>query len=66
MILGKEELHELGFDIPKGCKVMSQHALMLNKMEEELPSTSDIAKADDIQLQEITENAARSMDYTVG
>ena len=27
----------------------------------ELPSTSDVAKAGDIELQEITENAARSM-----
>ena len=31
-------------------------------MEEELPSASDVAKADDIQLQEIMENAARSME----
>ena len=34
---------------------------MLNKAKEELPSMSDIAKADDIELQEITENASRSM-----
>ena len=35
---------------------------MLNKVEEELPSMSDIAKADDIELQEITENAAKSTE----
>ena len=34
---------------------------MLNRVEEELPSTSDLAKADDIELQEIKENAAKSM-----
>ena len=31
-------------------------------MKEELPSMSDIAKADDIELQEITENAVRSTE----
>ena len=35
---------------------------MLNKVEEELPSASDVAKTDDIQLQEITENASRSIE----
>ena len=34
-------------------------------MEEELPSMSDITKADDIELQEITENAARSTDNLI-
>ena len=31
-------------------------------MEEDLPSTSDVTKADDMELQEITENTARSME----
>ena len=35
---------------------------MLNKVKEELPSASDVDKADDIDLQEITENALRSME----
>ena len=35
---------------------------MLNRVKEELPSTSDIAKADDIELQEIMENASKSME----
>ena len=30
---------------------------MLNKAEEEMPSTSDVAKVDDIELQETTENS---------
>ena len=29
-------------------------------MEEELPSTSDVAKADEVELQEIMKNASRS------
>ena len=31
-------------------------------MKEELPSASDVAKADDIELQEITENASKSTE----
>ena len=50
----------MGFDVPKGPTV--QQAVALNKAKEELPSMPDIAKADDIELQEITENASRSME----
>ena len=42
---------------------------MLNKVEEELPSVSDIAKADDTELQEIaksTENLISQMSQTEG
>ena len=53
-ILGKGGLHNLGFDIPRG-KVTARQAVMLNKAAEELPSESDITKADDIELQEIAE-----------
>ena len=35
---------------------------MLNRVEEELPSASHVAKIDDIELQEITENATKSME----
>ena len=38
---------------------------MLNKAEEELPSTSDIANADDIELQEVTENESRSTENLI-
>ena len=56
-ILGKGGLRNLGFDIPRGTLTVQQ-AVILNKAQEELPSTSDIAKADEIELQEI----AKSMD----
>ena len=51
-ILGKNRLRRLGFDIPVG-KVTAWQAVMLNKAAEELPSASDITKADDIELQYI-------------
>ena len=56
-ILGKGGLHNLGFDIPRG-KVTAWQAVMLNKAAEELPSESDITKADDIELQEIAVKAS--------
>ena len=55
-ILGKNRLCRLGFNIPVG-HITAQQALMLNKAAEELPSESDITKADDIELQEIVEKA---------
>ena len=60
-ILGKNRLRNLGFDIPKG-KLTAQQAVLMNRVKEELPSTSDITKADDIELQEIMENASKSME----
>ena len=56
-ILGKGGLRNLGFDIPRG-KVTTRHTVMLNKAAEELPSESDITKADDIELQEIAEKTS--------
>ena len=56
-ILGKGGLRNLGFDIPWG-KVTARQAVMLNKAAEELPSESDITRADDIELQEIVEKAS--------
>ena len=38
-------------------KVTAQEAVMLNKVKEELRSASDVDKADNIELQEIAENA---------
>ena len=60
-ILGKGGLRSLGFDIPRG-KLTAWQAFALNKTQEELPSESDITKADDIELQEIVENALRSIE----
>ena len=54
-ILGKGGLCNLGFDTPRG-KVTAQQAVMLNKAQEELPSASDVDKADDIELQEIVKS----------
>ena len=56
-ILGKNRLRRLSFNIPVG-NVTAWQAVMLNKAAEELPSESDITKADDIELQEI----AKSME----
>ena len=55
-ILGKNRLRRLGFNIPVG-KVTARQAVMPNKASEELPSSSDITKMDDIELQEIAEKA---------
>ena len=55
-ILGENRVHRLGFNIPVG-KLTAQQAVMLNKAAEELPSESDITKADDTELQEIVEKA---------
>ena len=54
-ILGKNRLCNLGFDIPRG-KLTARQAVMLNRVKEELPSQSDITKADDIELQEIAKS----------
>ena len=56
-ILGKNRLRRLGFNIPVG-KLTARQAVMLNKAAEELPSLSEIAKADDTELQEIAEKAS--------
>ena len=51
-ILDKGGLRNLGF---LEEKVTAQQAAILNKTQEELPSESDITRADDIELQEIVE-----------
>ena len=56
-ILGKNRLCRLGFNIPVG-KLTARQAVMLNKAAEELPSESDITRADDIELQVIAEKAS--------
>ena len=55
-ILGKNRLHRLGFNILVG-KLTARQAVMLNKAAEELPSESDITKADGTELQETVEKA---------
>ena len=63
-ILGKNRLCNLGFDLPDG-KLTPQQSVILNKAEEELSSTSDIANADEIELQKIMQNVARSMENLI-
>ena len=46
---------DLNFDISKG-KVTSWQTEMLNKVEEEIPSASDVDKAGDKELQEIAKS----------
>ena len=63
-ILRKNRLHELGFGVPSD-KLTPHQSVILNKTEGELPSTSDVANADDIELQEFTENVARSTENLI-
>ena len=56
-ILGKNRLCRLGFNIPVGS-ITARQAVMLNKAAEELPSESNITKADDIELQKIAEKTS--------
>ena len=60
-ILGKNRIYNLGFNIFEGPLSRAQ-AVALNKAQEELPSASDITKADDIELQEIAEKASKSTE----
>ena len=59
-ILGKEGLCDLDFNIPKG-KVTARQAVMLNEVEEEIPSASDVDKVGDIELQEIVKSTEDSI-----
>ena len=38
---------------------------MLSRVEEDMPSASDITKVDDIELQEITDNAMKSTENLI-
>ena len=58
-ILGKGRLCNLGFDIPR-VKVTARQAVMLNEAADELPSESDITRADGIELQK---NCRKSIGY---
>ena len=60
--MGKEGFRDLGFDVPVGGKLMARQTVMPNKAEDELPSTTDVAKADDIELHEITENLIAQLE----
>ena len=63
--LGKKGLRELGFEIVVDSKITAQQAIMLNRVEEELSSASDVAKVDDIELKELTQNAVERMENLI-
>ena len=44
---------------------MARQAVMLNRVEEELPSAYDIAKADNKELQEIMEKVTKSTEVVI-
>ena len=50
--LGKEGLRDLGFDVPVG-RITARQFMASYRAGSQLPSTSDITRADDIELQEI-------------
>ena len=54
-ILDKGGLRDLDFNIPKG-KITARQALMLNLVEEEMPSARDVDKVDFIELEEIAKS----------
>ena len=59
--LGKEGLCDLGFDVPVG-RITARQFMASYRARSQLPSTSDITRADDIELQEIAEKASRSIE----
>ena len=59
--LGKEGLRDLGFDVPV-VKIVAYQFMASYRAGSQLPSTSDITRADDIELQEIAINASRSIE----
>ena len=60
-ILGKNRIYNLGFDLSE-WPLSRKQAVALNKAQEELPFASDIAKADDIELQKTAEKASKSRE----
>ena len=60
-ILGKNRIYNLGFDVSQ-WPLSRKQAVALNKAQEELPSASDVDKGNDIELQEIAENALKSTE----
>ena len=61
-ILGKTYLRKMGFDIPKDSKVSARQAMELNKLNQDLPSTSDIDNASNIELINIADQVHRSIE----
>ena len=56
-ILGANGLHYLGYNVPKGQSALD--FIKMKRAKEKLPSASDIAKADDIELIELSRELSR-------
>ena len=50
----------MGFDVPKG--LTPQQSVILNEAEGDMPSESDVAQANDIELQEIAKSVVKSTE----
>ena len=59
--MGKKRLRDLGFDVPVG-PITARQFMALYRAGSQLPSTSDITRANDIELQEIAEESLRSIE----
>ena len=62
--LGINGLREMGFDIDK-TNLKPPHLVDLMEKQEELPSTSDIANAENMELIKITRNASTSVENLI-
>ena len=58
-VLGKTRLREMGFDIPKG-NFSAKQATILNKIGEDLPSSSKVSQATDLELETISKDVIDS------
>ena len=56
-ILGTNRLHDLGYNVPKGQS--TRDFIKMKRAKEKLPSASDITKADDIELIELSRESSR-------
>ena len=54
-LLGKNRLREMGFRVPIG--MTARQAAKLSKIEKELPSASDVGRANEIEMQDLTGKA---------
>ena len=63
-ILGKIGLRNLGFDIPKN-KLSARQATMPNKIKEQLPSTSKILKASEVELENLTDMVTTNVEEMI-
>ena len=60
-IIGKDGLRKLGYDIAPG-KENSRNAKILEEFKDKLLSKSDVANAEEIELQKILKNVSRSIE----